>query len=105
MVYCWWTWVHFNNFRVMIDELSQGLAAFNENIIVISPYYHKNKKGQTGYLQEDKITHLLNFKIFVGSEEVEIGVFYGIVNKVNLYFIHNEIIFPTPYPDGLFILI
>jgi hypothetical protein len=29
----------------MIDELSQGLASINEKIIVISPYYHRNKKN------------------------------------------------------------
>lgn len=36
---------------------------------------------------------------------MEFGVFYGVVNDVNLYFLHNELIFPSAYPDGNFKLI
>jgi len=41
----------------MVDELSVGLAALNEKILVISPYYHRNKKGETDYLKRDNIVH------------------------------------------------
>jgi starch synthase len=38
-------WSTIGGLGVMIDELSQGLASINEKIIVISPYYHRNKKN------------------------------------------------------------
>jgi starch synthase len=37
----------------MVDELSVGLAALGQEIIVISPYYDRNRKGQAGYLAKD----------------------------------------------------
>jgi transaldolase len=37
----------------MVDELSQGLATLKEKVLVISPYYHRNKKGETDYLKKD----------------------------------------------------
>lgn len=43
-----------------------------------------------------------SIKIYIGyGEEIELGIFYGVVNKVHLYFIHNELIFPSAYPDGI----
>lgn len=38
---------------IMIDELSQGLVNIGEEVWVISPYYERNKRGQTGYLSND----------------------------------------------------
>lgn len=37
----------------MVDELSIGLANLGQEVIVISPYYDRNRKGQTGYLALD----------------------------------------------------
>ena len=39
---------------VMVDELSQGLVSLGEEVWIISPYYDKNKKGESGYLANDK---------------------------------------------------
>ncbi len=85
----------------MVDELSVGLAALNEKILVISPYYHRNKKGETDYLKRDNIVHQMNIKIFCNNEAFELGVHYGVVNNVHLYFLHNPTIFSDPYVDGL----
>lgn len=54
---------YYFNWRVMVDELSQGLAALNENVYVISPYYHRNKKGDTDYLRQDNIHHEFNMRV------------------------------------------
>lgn len=37
---------------VMVDELSQGLVLLGEDVICISPYYERNRKGETGYLEK-----------------------------------------------------
>ena len=43
-------WTTTGGLGVMVDELSQELAKIGEDVIVISPYYEKNKKGDSGYL-------------------------------------------------------
>lgn len=87
---------------VMVDELSQGLALLGEEIWVISPYYEKNKKGETGYLTNDKagITWRVNINISFGGESYTIGLHQGWENGVNLIFLHNAILFPVVYADG-----
>jgi hypothetical protein len=45
----------------MVDELTQGLAALNEKIIVISPYYNSNKNGEIDYLSKDNINYVDTF--------------------------------------------
>jgi hypothetical protein len=38
----------------MVDELAFGLASsLGQDIWVISPYYDRNRKGETGYLEKD----------------------------------------------------
>jgi starch synthase len=37
----------------MVDELSLGLRKLGQEVIVISPYYDRNRKGVTGYLEKD----------------------------------------------------
>lgn len=43
----------------------------------------------------------MNFKVDVGGKQKEFGVFYGVVNDVSVYFLHNEWVFPSAYPDGI----
>lgn len=43
-------WSTVGGLGVMVDELSVGLADLGQEVIVISPYYERNRKGQTGYL-------------------------------------------------------
>mmetsp|Transcript_22796 Transcript_22796/g.22534 ORF Transcript_22796/g.22534 Transcript_22796/m.22534 type:complete len:1013 (+) Transcript_22796:2043-5081(+) len=87
---------------VMVDELSQGLASLGEEVWVISPYYERNKKGQTGYLTGDpaNVTWITNLDIAFGGEKYTIGVHQGCENGVNLIFLHNAYLFPSVYEDG-----
>lgn len=39
----------------------------NEEVWVISPYYERNKKGESGYLDKDGIKHQFNIEIWVGG--------------------------------------
>ena len=45
-------WSTTGGLGVMIDELSIGLAQLGEEVICISPYYERNRKGETGYLEK-----------------------------------------------------
>ena len=46
-------WSTVGGLGVMVDELSVGLAKLGQEVIVISPYYDRNRKGLTGYLAKD----------------------------------------------------
>lgn len=46
-------WSTVGGLGVMVDELSVGLAALGQQVIVISPYYDRNRRGETGYLSKD----------------------------------------------------
>lgn len=81
----------------MVDELTQELAKMNEEVYIITPYYHKNKKGETGYILSDGFKHLKNIDIWVDSVKITIGVFEGTYNRVKIYWLHHEMYFPTAY--------
>lgn len=60
-------WTTTGGLGVMVDELTQELAKMNEDVYIITPYYHRNKKGETDYLASDGFTHLRNIEIWVNS--------------------------------------
>lgn len=95
-------WSTVGGLGVMVDELSQGLAMLGERVVMVSPYYARNRKGETDYLAKDpiKIVHKMNFDIWAGGFKYIIGVHEGTANGVQYYFLHNPEIFPHPYPDG-----
>ncbi len=43
-------WSTIGGLGVMVDELSVGLVELGEEVICISPYYERNRKGESGYL-------------------------------------------------------
>ena len=46
-------WFTVGGLGVMVDELSQGLSTIGQEVIMISPYYDRNRKGQQNYLEND----------------------------------------------------
>ncbi len=67
---------------------------------MISPYYDKNKKGETGYLEKDPAGIYYSENVTAKIEGgYTLGVHEGIVNKVRVIFLHNSVIFPAPYLD------
>ena len=94
-------WSTVGGLGIMVDELSQGLEALGQEVIMISPYYNQNRKGQSGYLNNDpfNIHYIRNVGIDLDGR-YEFGVHYGEGNGgIKYYFLHNANIFPRPYPD------
>ena len=92
-------WSTVGGLGVMVDELSVGLAELGAEVIVISPYYNVNRKGAAGYLAADGVRYSgRNVAATVGGERVEMGVHEGVVSGVRVFFLHNAVVFPRPYP-------
>lgn len=91
-------WSTVGGLGVMVDELSVGLADLGQEVIVISPYYERNRKGHTGYLQQDGIHYVDNIHVDIGGG-CNIGVHEGHVKGVKVVFLHNSDLYPSPYPD------
>eukprot|EP01117_Protostelium_nocturnum_P000558 TRINITY_DN1062_c0_g1_i1.p1 TRINITY_DN1062_c0_g1~~TRINITY_DN1062_c0_g1_i1.p1 ORF type:complete len:1929 (+),score=827.64 TRINITY_DN1062_c0_g1_i1:180-5966(+) len=85
---------------VMVNELTQALAALGAEVHVISPYYNYDRKGKTGYLKDEGIVYKQNVITYVGNEYLEVGVHYGFEHGVHLHFLHNFKYFTTPYQSG-----
>lgn len=94
-------WSTVGGLGVMVDELSIGLAELGQEVIVISPYYERNRKGQTGYLGQDPagIKYVDNIHVDIGGG-CGLGVHEGMVSGVKVVFLHNADVFPSPYPDA-----
>ena len=94
-------WSTIGGVGVMVDELTQGLKNFGQDIYVISPYYEKNKKNESGYLNNDpfNINYMKNVKVDL-DKNYECGVHHGDGNYgIHYYFLHNAEIFPKSYPN------
>jgi len=83
-------WSTVGGLGVMVDELSIGLAELGHDVTVISPYYERNRKGETGYLAKDPagITYRENINISLPFGGV-LGVHEGFVSGVKVIFLHN----------------
>ena len=94
-------WSTIGGLGIMVDELSQGLQSIGQEVIMISPYYNQNRKGQSGYLNNDpfNIHYIRNVGVDLDGR-YEFGVHHGVGNGgIKYYFLHNANIFPRPYPD------
>ena len=60
-------WSTAGGLGVMVDELSLGLAELGEDVWVISPYYDKNRKGESDYLGEE-FKWVVNLHLNIGRE-------------------------------------
>ena len=80
-------WSSVGELGIMVDELSQGLASIGQEIIMISPYYNQNIKGDTNYLSNDpfNIHYIKNVGIDLDNR-YEFGVHYGTGNGGIKYF-------------------
>ena len=53
-------WSTVGGLGVMVDELSQGLTSIGQEVLMISPYYNQNSKGNTNYLSNER-----EYKLFI----------------------------------------
>lgn len=92
-------WSTMGGLAVMVKDLAVGLAGMGAEVICISPFYHRDKKGRVDYLRKDGINYTgRNIHVRAGSETLELGVHKGRLSCVDFYFIHEERVFPKPYP-------
>ena len=93
-------WSTVGGLGVMVDELAYGLALLGQEVWVISPYYERNRKGETGYLAKDPagINYIDNISVQLNTQ-YSLGVHEGEVSGVKVVFLHNADVFPSPYPD------
>lgn len=90
-------WSTVGGLGVMVDELSKELAKIGEEVIVVSPYYEYNKKGQTGYLAADGFKYDRNITVWSAGIKYEIGLHTGKLNGVSYLWLHNSDLFSFPY--------
>eukprot|EP00274_Cyanoptyche_gloeocystis_P007383 CAMPEP_0196653188 /NCGR_PEP_ID=MMETSP1086-20130531/2781_1 /TAXON_ID=77921 /ORGANISM="Cyanoptyche gloeocystis , Strain SAG4.97" /LENGTH=643 /DNA_ID=CAMNT_0041984253 /DNA_START=70 /DNA_END=2002 /DNA_ORIENTATION=- len=95
-------WSTVGGLGVMVWELAQMLTQLGEDVYVISPYYNKNTKGESGYLAKDNINYSFNVKLWIGEQNVEVGVHEGVVDGVKVLFMHHGEFFPAVYPKMTF---
>ena len=94
-------WSTVGGLGIMVDELSQGLKSLGQQVIMISPYYHQNRKGETNYLKNDpfNIQFLKNITINL-DRNCTFQIYYGEGNEgIKYYFIENKDLFPRVYPN------
>eukprot|EP00276_Gloeochaete_wittrockiana_P004195 CAMPEP_0184659308 /NCGR_PEP_ID=MMETSP0308-20130426/29128_1 /TAXON_ID=38269 /ORGANISM="Gloeochaete witrockiana, Strain SAG 46.84" /LENGTH=781 /DNA_ID=CAMNT_0027099027 /DNA_START=195 /DNA_END=2540 /DNA_ORIENTATION=+ len=92
-------WSAVGGLGVMVDELSQMLAEFNEETVMISPYYDRDRKGRQGYLTEDNIHWKMDIYVTFDHERIQVKVHEGVIKGVRLLFLQNQVYFPSPYPN------
>ena len=79
----------------MVDELTVSLRELGADVVVISPYYHVDRKGKGDYLVADGIVYTgRTVSVWVGNEKLTLGVHEGRVNGVHLLFLHHSEVFP-----------
>jgi len=83
----------------MVWELSKELVNLGVKVSVISPYYNVGPKGETNYLEKYGIKYESCIDVYVPNK-VEIGIHHGIVDGVDLWFIHHYSFFAAPYQTG-----
>ena len=104
-------WSTVGGLGVMVDNLSKALAKQGEEVIVISPYYDKDRYGNTecskhwrmrcSYLKKDDILFEETLPIQMPSgETLEVGFHRGMINRITYVFFHHAQTFARPYPSG-----
>ena len=98
-------WSTFGGLGVMVDDLINtlspimGSSSIHPLVWVCSPYYERNRKGESGYLARDSITWSFNIEVDIGIDRVTVGVFESVINNVRHLFLHHGKYFPSIYPD------
>lgn len=83
---------------VMVDELTKGLATLGLEVYVVSPYYAVNRKDKSDYLGPG-FSWTRNVSINIGTGLVDVGVFEGVEDGVNLIFLERKDFFSKVYAN------
>ena len=84
-----------------IDDLSKGLSALGQEIIIISPYYDRNFEGKNNYLGDSDINSQYFKDITISLDDnYTFGIYSGIDNiGIKYYFIENKNLYQKIYPN------
>ena len=82
---------------VMIEDLVEELNNYGEKILLIMPYYDKDKKNKTNYLKEKGVTFKYNLQIHLHNALYKIGVSFLKEKNITYFFLHNFYLFPKIY--------
>lgn len=94
-------WSTVGGLGVMVDNLSRSLANQGQRVVVISPYYDRNRRGETDYLKRDGILYEKNLTVSMPSgETLDVGFHRGVLNGITYVFFHHAATFMRPYPSG-----
>ncbi|OHT08896.1 hypothetical protein TRFO_22380 [Tritrichomonas foetus] len=83
----------------MVWELAKELVQLGLDIHCVSPYYNVSPKGETGYLAKYGIEYKQTIDVYA-PDQIKIGVHYGVVDGVKLWFLHHYSYFAAPYQTG-----
>ncbi len=94
-------WTSVGNVGKTVDELTRGLCNLGQDVFVIAPYYTKNSKGKTNYLENDPYDFRYirdvsinldgNYSFQVYNGESHDGIKY--------YFLENKKLFQKAYQE------
>ena len=94
-------WSTVGGLGVMVDNLSRSLANQGQEVIVISPYYDRNRYGEVDYLKRDGILYERNLSVQMPRGDVlDVGYHRGSLNNITYIFFHHASTFMRPYPSG-----
>jgi len=78
----------------MVDELSRSLAAEGCEVLIISPFYNYNKKGEVDYLKREGVVWKMNFTTYIGHQRAEVGCHSGVESGINMpYSLYTSLFF------------
>lgn len=94
-------WTSIGGQGVMVNELSQGLVTLGEDVYVVTPYYHFNRRNQSDYLNDEQnFKYTLDFEIKLAGETHVINLYEGKFNGVTIFFLHNVDMFMSANSQG-----
>ena len=84
---------------VMIEDLINEMVNYDEEFVVIIPYYNIDKKKNHNYLLTKGAKYLFNITVSLHNIDYQIGIHELKRDKITFYFLHNVYLFPAIYPN------
>lgn len=101
-------WTSVGNVGKTVDELTRGLCNLGQDVFVIAPYYTKNSRGKTNYLEKDPYDFRYIRDVSINLDgNYSFGVYNGESHDgIKYYFLENKNLFQKAYqqkntPDKL----
>lgn len=83
----------------MTYELSIGLAALGQKVVVVTPWYNNKAKDKPEMMVKSGFKSEGCFDVEICKDKHKVEVFSGVHKGVTVYFLHNAELFPSVYSD------